>query len=341
MKVTVVIPNYNGQRFVKDCFDALEKQNYKDFETLVIDNASEDGSYEYIKENYKDVKLVRLKKNYGFSAAVNKGIDLSESPYVILLNNDTEVASDFVGELVKAVEMSDDIFSVSSKMINFNDRTIMDDAGDLYSVFGWGFQQGVGQNTENYTKAMDVFSACAGAAIYRKEVFDEIGKFDLNHFAYLEDMDVGYRARIHGYRNTFCPSAIVYHVGSGTSGSKYNSFKVKLAARNNIYMIYKNMPVLQLIINMPFLCTGFIIKYIFFKKIGFGEDYKEGFKEGMRKMHTLKKVKYQKEFLQNYIEIQKDMIRGTFIYVKDYFSRHMEIKTYMLEDIIKNLKSSR
>ena len=341
MKVTVVIPNYNGQRFVKACFDALKKQNYKDFETLVIDNASEDGSYEYIKDNYPEVKLVRLKKNYGFSAAVNKGIDLSKTEYVILLNNDTEVAPDFVGELVNAIEESDDIFSVSSKMINFNDRSVMDDAGDLYSVFGWGFQQGVGQDIEKYNEPMDVFSACAGAAIYRKEVFAKIGKFDLKHFAYMEDMDVGYRARIYGYRNRYCPTAIVYHVGSGTSGSKYNAFKVKLSARNNIYMIYKNMPFLQLVVNMPFLCTGFIIKYIFFNKMGFGEEYKEGFKEGMRMRHTLKKVEYRKEFLQNYIEIQKEMIRGTFLYVKDYFSRHMEIQTFMLEDLIKNFKSSK
>ena len=162
--------------------------------------------------------------------------------------------------------------------------------------------------------------------------------FDLKHFAYLEDMDVGYRARIHGYRNTFCASALVYHVGSGTSGSKYNSFKVKLAARNNIYLIYKNMPLLQFIINMPFLTIGFLIKYLFFVKLGYGEDYKEGFIEGIKKMHTLKKVKYKEEFLQNYINIEKEMIKGTFIYVKDYFSRHMEIKTFVLEDIINNIK---
>ncbi len=338
MKVTVVIPNYNGQKFIKPCLDSLRLQNYKDFEVLVIDNASSDGSYEYIKDNYKEVKLVRLKQNYGFSAAVNKGISMSGTPYVILLNNDTESDPDFVGELVKAIEQSDDIFSVSSKMINYNDRTLMDDAGDLYSIMGWGFQQGVGQNTQNYTKDREVFSACAGAAIYRKSIFDKIGMFDLKHFAYLEDMDVGYRARIHGYRNTFCASALVYHVGSGTSGSKYNSFKVKLAARNNIYLIYKNMPLLQFIINMPFLTIGFLIKYLFFVKLGYGEDYKEGFIEGIKKMHTLKKVKYKEEFLQNYINIEKEMIKGTFIYVKDYFSRHMEIKTFVLEDIINNIK---
>lgn len=326
MKATVVIPNYNGQRFVKTCLDALRLQSDRDFETLVIDNASEDGSYEYIKENYKEVKLVRLKKNYGFSAAVNKGIELSDTPYVILLNNDTEVAPHFVRELVKAIEKSEDIFSVSSKMINFNDRTIMDDAGDMYSIFGWGFQQGVGQRTENYTEDMEVFSACAGAAIYRKKILDEIGMFDLKHFAYLEDMDLGYRARIHGYRNLFCAKAVVYHVGSGTSGSKYNAFKVRLAARNNVYMIYKNMPFLQLAINMPFLAAGFLTKYLFFKRLGFGDEYREGFKEGMRRMHTLKKVRYDSRHLSNYIEIEKQLIKAALLYVRDYAKRHMDIE---------------
>ncbi|MFR4782128.1 MAG: glycosyltransferase family 2 protein [Pilosibacter sp.] len=97
-----------------------------------------------------------------------------------------------------------------------------------------------------YKKSCRVFTACAGAAIYRREVFETIGYFDEMHFAYLEDIDVGYRAKLYGYDNVFCPEAVVYHVGSGTSGSKYNSFKVKLAARNNVYLNYKNMRAWQL-----------------------------------------------------------------------------------------------
>ena len=324
MKVTVVIPNYNGMRFLKTCLDSLRLQRFKDFETLIVDNASEDGSCEYIQENYPEVKLLKNEKNLGFSGAVNIGIEMSETEYVILLNNDTEAASDFVGELVNAIEESDDIFSVSSKMINFNDREIMDDAGDLYSIVGWGFQRGVGKSSSLYKKTKDVFSACAGAAIYRKKIFNEIGMFDLSHFAYLEDMDLGYRAKIQGYRNVYCPTAVVYHVGSGTSGSRYNSFKVRLSSRNNIYMIYKNMPWPQIILNMPFLTVGFVTKYFFFKKIGFGRDYAEGIKEGITKLHKLKKVEYNPDNLKNYIKIEKEMILGMIIYIKDYADRHLD-----------------
>lgn len=322
IKVTVVIPNYNGQRFMQTCLDSLRTQNYKGFEILVIDNASEDGSYEYVRDYYPEVRLVRLKKNYGFSGAVNKGIELSDTPYVLLLNNDTESDENFVGELVKAIEKSEDIFSVSSKMINFNDRGIMDDAGDMYSIAGWGFQRGVGQDINLFNEDREVFSACAGAAIYRKSVFDEIGAFDLKHFAYLEDIDVGYRAKIHGYKNMYCANAIVYHVGSGTSGSKYNDFKVKLAARNNIYLIYKNMPYLQLAVNMPFILAGFLVKYMFFRKLGFAESYKEGLIEGIKKMHTLNKVEYDEKNFKHYIEIEKQLVKGMVTYVKEYMARH-------------------
>lgn len=140
------------------------------------------------------------------------------------------------------------------------------------------------------TKKYDeIFTACAGAAIYRRSVFDEIGYFDENHFAYLEDIDIGYRARIYGYYNMYCPTALVYHVGSGTSGSKYNSFKVKLAARNNLYLNYKNMPALQLVLNFIPLAIGYFVKYLFFCKIGFGKDYKEGFIEGLQTAKQQKK----------------------------------------------------
>ncbi len=108
------------------------------------------------------------------------------------------------------------------------------------------------------------FTSCAGAAIYRKKIFEKIGYFDEEHFAYLEDIDVGYRARINGYENWYAPKAIVYHIGSGTSGSRYNHFKTRYSSRNNIYLIYKNMPFLQILLNLPFLILGFGMKILFF-----------------------------------------------------------------------------
>ena len=277
MKVTIVIPNYNGKHFMEPCLSSLSEQTYKNFHILVVDNASSDGSIEYMEENYPDIELIKLQKNFGFSKAVNIGIQHSRTPYVILLNNDTTVDTRYVEEMVKAIEKSPKIFSVSSKMIQMYHPELIDSAGDLYTLLGWGVCRGCGRPVSNYQKYDEIFTACAGAAIYRRSVFDEIGYFDENHFAYLEDIDIGYRARIYGYYNMYCPTALVYHVGSGTSGSKYNSFKVKLAARNNLYLNYKNMPALQLVLNFIPLAIGYFVKYLFFCKIGFGKDYKEGF----------------------------------------------------------------
>ena len=274
MKVTIVIPNYNGKHFMEPCLSSLSEQTYKNFHILVVDNASSDGSIEYMEENYPDIELIKLQKNFGFSKAVNIGIQHSRTPYVILLNNDTTVDTRYVEEMVKAIEKSPKIFSVSSKMIQMYHPELIDSAGDLYTLLGWGVCRGCGRPVSNYQKYDEIFTACAGAAIYRRSVFDEIGYFDENHFAYLEDIDIGYRARIYGYYNMYCPTALVYHVGSGTSGSKYNSFKVKLAARNNLYLNYKNMPALQLVLNFIPLAIGYFVKYLFFCKIGFGKDYK-------------------------------------------------------------------
>ena len=324
MKTTIIIPNYNGLSFMEPCFEALEAQTMKDFKILVVDNGSTDGSVEWLKE--REIPSIFLPENTGFSGAVNVGIRAADTPYVILLNNDTKVAPHYVEALERAMDRSEKIFSVSSKMIQMYHPDRLDDAGDMYSLLGWAYQRGVGRDLTHYRRSSRVFSACAGAAIYRREVFEEIGYFDEMHFAYLEDIDVGYRARIAGYDNIYCPAALVWHVGSGTSGSKYNSFKVKLAARNNVYLNYKNMPCLQLIINAIPIAAGIFVKYSFFRKLGFGKDYLEGLKEGIRTAKKCKKVAYRPERLKNYLAIELELLAGTFLYVYEFAVRQIEKK---------------
>ena len=193
-KVTIVIPNYNGLKFMEPCMAALDKQLCRDFELLVVDNGSTDGSVEWLKEH--GLPSIFLETSTGFSGAVNVGIKAAKTPYVILLNNDTEAEPEYVGELLKAIEASPKIFSVSPKMIQLYHKELMDDGGDMYSIMGWAYQRGVGQEIERYDRPCHIFSACAGAAIYRREVFEKIGYLDALHFAYLVAMDVGYRAKI-------------------------------------------------------------------------------------------------------------------------------------------------
>ena len=253
MEVSVVIPNFNGIAFLDSVLASLEGQTLNNFEVILVDNGSTDGSCSFVTANYPWVHLIELSENFGFCGAVNAGIRAAKAPYVLLLNNDTEVKEDFVEEMLAAIRRHKNAFSCGARMVQYHDRDKLDDVGNYYCALGWSFARGRGKDIHAYETEDRIFSACAGAAIYRKKILEKIGYFDEEHFAYLEDTDIGYRARIYGYENWYAPKAIVYHVGSGTSGSRYNQFKTRYSSRNNIYLIYKNMPLLQIILNLSLI----------------------------------------------------------------------------------------
>lgn len=278
--VSVIIPNYNGAKFLEDCFKALKRQTYEDMEVIFVDNASTDDSVEFAKKLYPGIRVIELSDNTGFACAVNRGIEAAQGEYVLLLNNDTIIFPNFVKNQYKMIKNKPDVFSCSALMIQNKNRELVDDAGDELAALGWGFAPDRDKPVSGCGVPHEVFSSCAGAAIYRKSVFDEIGLFDENFFAYLEDMDVGYRARLAGYRNLYNPYAKVYHIGSASSGSRHNAFKVELSARNTMYMIRKNMPAAQLVLNLPFIMSGIMIKTVYFGKKGLAKAYLKGIAKG-------------------------------------------------------------
>ena len=315
MRTTVIIPNYNGMKYIDNCLASLCTQEKEQFHTIVVDNGSTDGSRELVAKKYPHIELICFDENKGFCGAVNAGITATKTPYVLLLNNDTTVATDFVYQMSEA--MGDKrVFSVNARMLSMQEPDKIDDAGDLYCALGWAFARGKGKSKD--TKyGRNIFSSCGGAVIYRREVFDTIGLFDENHFAYLEDIDIGYRARIHGYKNHYESKAVVYHAGSGFSGSRYNEFKIKLSSRNSIYLIYKNMPFLQIVLNLPFLIAGFLIKWLFFMRKGFGKIYIRGLWQGFRLSMSedgkQNRVPFRVKHLGNYCIIQWELWKNIFV----------------------------
>lgn len=284
--VSIVIPNYNGISYLERCLRSAEQQKGVHPEIIVVDNGSADGSQDYIRSAFPNCRLICLDQNYGFCRAVNEGFQAAESEYVILLNNDTEVYPDFAEKLLHAIRKDRKRFSCQACMLQYQDPDRIDDAGDFYCALGWASARGKGKPASDYQKAGRIFSSCAGAAIYRKSQVLKLGGFDEVHFAYLEDLDLSYRAKLAGYENWYEPQARVIHMGSATSGSRYNHFKVIHSAGNNLYVIYKNMPLIQLLVNAPFLAAGFLIKYLFFVKKGLGRDYREGLLRGIRLCRT-------------------------------------------------------
>lgn len=312
--ITVIIPHHNGKHYLKECLDSIKNQEIP-LEVIIVDNGSRDGSQEYIKEDYSEFTLIENQENLGFAVAVNQGINASKGDYVFLLNNDVKLGQKCIHNLVKCLEEDEKIFSAASRMMQYEDQSKLDDAGDEYTILGWTKKAGEGKSPQKYPEKRDIFSSCAGAALYRRSIMEEVGYLDENFFAYMEDVDLGYRARIRGYKNVYCPMAVVYHHGSKTTGSRYNQFKIRLAARNNIYVPYKNMPWPQLLLNSPFLLLGFFAKYLFFCKKKQGKYYLEGVKEGLNSLNRVNKVRYREENLVSYLKIEWFLIKNTLKFV--------------------------
>ena len=305
-RVSIVVPNYNGIAFLEPCLRAL-LADAPHADILVVDNGSADKSLALLEEQFPEVSVIALDKNYGFCRAANEGMKAASAPYVILLNNDTEVLPGFAKALVEALDEDKRVFSAAAKMIQLHHPDRIDDAGNFYCALGWAFARGKDQPVERYEQPDEIFAGCGGAVIYRKSILEEIGYLDEAHFAYLEDIDLGYRAKIAGYRNIYVPAAKVYHVGSGTSGSRYNEFKVSLSSRNSVYLVYKNMPFLQLVLNLPFLLVGFFVKYLFFLKKGLGGTYAKGLRAGLKLCRRDRKVKFYWKNLPAYGKIQIEL----------------------------------
>ncbi|MBA3858686.1 MAG: glycosyltransferase family 2 protein [Cyanobacteria bacterium PR.3.49] len=253
--ISVVIPNWNGKKFLAGCLDSLKTQTYEPIEVVIVDNGSKDGSVEYLQENYPYVKLVTFPVNTGFSPAVNAGIKASTGEMVALLNNDTVVDPNWMSELIKAMQEHPEAGSAGCKMLAYDDHTLLDGAGDGYRRGGLPGRIGHKErDTGRFNRKRYLLGACGGAALYRRELFDAIGLFDEDYFAYLEDVDLGLRAQAAGFKCIYVPTSIVYHLGCGTTGSGYSPLVVRLSARNNWNTIVKNIPMPLLWKFLPHIC---------------------------------------------------------------------------------------
>jgi GT2 family glycosyltransferase len=237
-------------------------QSYRDFATLVVDNGSEDGTLDYLRAEWPDVGVLALPSNVGFAAAVNRGISATRGDYVALLNNDVELDPDWLGELVAALDDHREAASATPKLLGYHDRDVLDGAGDELSWSGVCTRRGYRRpDVGQYDIPEQVFSACGGAALYRRSAFDRIGPFDEDFFAYLEDVDWGFRARLAGYGCRYVPSSRAYHMGGATT-DRIDGLGAYLRRRNLIALVLKNYPARSLLRHLPDLLLEQVLGFV-------------------------------------------------------------------------------
>lgn len=252
-RVAIIIVNHNGVRFLPRCLTSLQAQSYPDFEVIVVDNASTDSSVQLVRDRFPEVRLIDAGRNLGFAAGSNLGIRSTDARLIATLNNDTWVEPDWLANLVQIMHSDARIGTCASKMLFANRPDIINSAGVAVNVAGIAWDR-LGGSVDGHAAAQptDVFAACAGAALYRRQMLDDVGLFDPEFFIYLEDVDLSWRGQLRGWRTVYVPAARVYHVHSATSreSSPLKNFHL---ARNRIWMVVKNYPGPQFWLYLPLL----------------------------------------------------------------------------------------
>jgi GT2 family glycosyltransferase len=241
-KVAVAVITHNGKRYLKTCIESLLNQTYKNFDIFLIDNASTDGSSEYVMQNFPIVKIIRFEKNLGFAKAYNTAIRMINADYVALLNDDTKAHSRWLEELVNAA-VEDERVGVLGSLILFLDKpNIVQHAGGKITPIGGGMDVGFGRPLQMIDcKKKHVGYVCGAAMLVRKDIFEKIGGFDSDYFAYFEDVDLCWRMWLYGYKVLFVPSSIVYHKFGGSWGKRLTSWRLYFSHLNKLRNTVKNL----------------------------------------------------------------------------------------------------
>lgn len=289
-RVTVIVPNWNGDRFLKMCLTSLREQTFEGFETILVDNGSTDDSVAFVKTKFPEVRVVSLRDNRGFSAAANAGIRTSDTELIVLLNNDTEVELGWLEALVRAADAYPEAGLFASKLVDFHDRRFLDGAGDALRLSGLPYRLGHGErNRPRFDSPSFTFGACAAAALYRRAMLEEVGRFDEDFVSYCEDGDLSFRAQLAGYRCLYVPDAVVYHMGGASTGGKRSATATRLGTRNSVSLLVKNLPLSVATHVLPFFVTGQIARTLTAATTGTLQAHLTGIYEAWRHLPLMLK----------------------------------------------------
>ena len=237
--VSILIPNWNGMAYLPRCLGAISAQTCRDFEVIVVDNGSTDGSVAYLQEHHPEVTIIALDENLGFAAASNIGAKTAQGKWLALLNNDAFPEPDWLQTLVEATMEHPEYSFFASRLVKANQPDLLDGLGDAYHISGMAWRRYYNFPVDSINHLPEeVFSPCGAAALYNRDGFLDAGGFDEDYTSYHEDVDLGFRLRLRGHRCLYVPEAVVKHVGSASYGVQSDS---------QIYQGHRNLVWLSLI----------------------------------------------------------------------------------------------
>lgn len=260
-RVSVVIPTLNGKALLAECLEALRAQTFRDFETIVVENGSTDGTVAWLAVEHPDVRCIALAENRGFAGGCNAGIAAAAGELVVLLNNDALAQPGWLAALVLAADAHPEAGSFASQ-VRMRDRPdTLESLGDFYSVFGWAGHLRLGWPAAEVPPGVSsVFGACACAALYRRSALEDAGVFDEDFFVSHEDVDLAFRLRLRGYGCLCVHDAVVLHRGFSTR-RRTDPRTLFLSRRNQIFVLAKNLPTPLLFLLSPFLLCGQVLGF--------------------------------------------------------------------------------
>jgi len=324
--VSIIIVNFNGKKFLQPNLNSVNDLTYDHFEIIMIDNASVDGSVEYIKKQFPKIKLIENRENLGFIAN-NQGMQIATGEYIFLLNNDTIVEPNLLTELLNEAEKDQSLGMIAPKILTQNHPEIIDGVGINICIDGMSRQRGrLEKDVGQYDQVEEILLPSGCAVLYRKQMLDEIGYFDEDFFAYCEDTDLGFRGRLAGWKAIFVPTARLYHYGSGST-EETSPFKAFLVERNHFWFAFKCFP-LDMLLLLPFvtLYRYFFQLYALLTKKGMAGKFSVSRSKGnlalilirsiLATLGGLPKMLEKRKVIQKNRQVSRQEIRSWFIKFK-------------------------
>jgi GT2 family glycosyltransferase len=325
MAITVIIVNWNGSELLAECLKRLRLQTLKSARVLVVDNASSDGSIDAAGIPDDNIELLQMDVNLGFAAANNRALAQCDTEFVALLNPDAFPEPDWLERLLAAAHSNPEVAAFGSRQLCHDNPEILDGTGDIYHISGlaWRERYGMRQQSQDLI-SREIFSPCAAAALYRRQVLLDAGGFDEDFFCYLEDVDLGFRLRLSGYRALYVPDAVIHHVGAASTNGEWSDFAVYHGFRNPLWVFIKNMPGILFWLLLPLHVALNLASILLFSIRGQGRVILKSKKDaflGIPRMWR-KRRKIQKNRIGSICKIWKALDKRIFIPFNPHFRRN-------------------